>query len=184
MKKKVADSGVKAKSQRLAGRRIAWGVCGGIAAVETVKAIRELRRHGARVSPFFTPSVEQFISEMAVAWAADESVTSTIGAEVDHLEDFDLVVVAPATLNTIAKAAVGIADNAVTLLLAGQLGRRAPVLFVPTMNLALQKHPAFAEHAERLERWGAEFFSSPVEEDRIKMPGPDALAAKVLEMLK
>src|SRR4051794_40084167 len=48
MSQKIADRGVQTKSQRLAGRRIALGVCGGIAAVETVKVARELRRHGAR----------------------------------------------------------------------------------------------------------------------------------------
>jgi phosphopantothenoylcysteine decarboxylase/phosphopantothenate--cysteine ligase len=182
-KQRISDTGVEAKSTQAKGRRIALGICGGIAAVESVKIIRELRRHGARVTPFFTPSVTAFIGELSVEWAAGEKVVLQTGADVDHLQDFDLVVVAPATLNTIAKSALAICDNAVSLLVAGQLGRRGKLLFVPTMNLDLQQHPAYPEYVKRLEGWGAKFFACAPQESRLKMPAPEEIAERVLELL-
>lgn len=184
MPNRIADTGVKAKSDRLQGRHLALGICGGIASVEIVKLARELRRHGARVTPFITPSVTRFVGDLSIEWACGEKVTEIVGPEADHLGDFDLVVVAPATLNTISKSALGIADNAVTLVIAGQLGRKAPLLFVPTMNLILQNHPLYPEYSQRLQKWGAAFLTASAEEDRLKMPPPEKIAEKVLEMLK
>lgn len=180
---KIADRGVIPKSDALSGKRIGFGICGGIAAVETVKAIRELRRHGARVSAFCTPSVENFITHLPLEWASGERVIDSLEADVDHLEDFDLVLVAPITLNTLAKCALGLCDNSVTLLVAGQLGRRAPLLFVPTMNLQLSQHPLYGSYRNTLEGWGATFLISE-EEDRLKMPDPVSIAEAVIRAVK
>jgi len=180
---KLSDRGVKSKSEKLIGRRIGIGVCGGIGAVEVIKIIRELRRHGAEVTPFFTPGVTDFITELSVEWAAERKVVSRIGAGVDHLQTFHLVIVAPATLNTLSKCALGITDNPVTILVASQFGRNAPLLFVPTMNLDLKRHPLYEEYRNRLRSWGAEFFESEEDEDRLKMPAPETLAVRAIEML-
>jgi len=179
----IADRGVKSKSDRLRGKHIGLGVCGGIASVEVVKITRELRRHGADVKAFFTPSTSQFIGEISVEWATGHPVTTAVGAHVEHLDSFDLVLIAPATLNTITKCALGICDNAVTLLVAGQLGRKAPLIFVPTMNVSLSHHPAYATSVATLKSWGGRFLEQPVEEGRLKMPSPEETAALVLEML-
>ena len=177
----ISDRGVQTKSRDLEGRHLALGISGGIGSVEVVKIIRELRRHGARVTPFLTEHAEAFITPLSVEWAAGEKAVRQPGAEVDHLDAFDLVVIAPATLNTIARSAVGIADNAVTLLVASQLGRKGRLLFVPTMNAQLRAHPAYAEHVARLEGWGARFLAGDLEEDRLKMPTPEMLATAVKE---
>jgi phosphopantothenoylcysteine decarboxylase/phosphopantothenate--cysteine ligase len=184
VKKNIVDKGVATKSSALFNRRIALGISGGIGAVELVKVARELRRHGAEVHAFFTPSVTRFISEMSIEWATGNKVVAAADADVTHLDEFDLVVVAPATLNTIAKCAVGISDNAVTLLVAGQLGRRAPVLFIPTMNIQLRQHPAFGPHQKTLRDWGARFFESTEAESRLKMPTPEEIAREAQLILK
>lgn len=183
MNQRLNDRGVERKSDRLKGKRVALAACGGIGAVELVRVTRELRRHGAEVTIFITPSVTAFISELSLEWAAGSKVVREAGAGVDHLEPFDLVVVAPATLNTISKCALGITDNVVTLLIAGQLGRNAPLLFVPTMNVQLRNHPAFAEHVTRLQLWGAQFFPSEVEENRLKMPSPELILEQAVKSL-
>lgn len=170
------DKSVDVKSNRLAGRRIALAICGGIGAVESVKNARELRRHGAEVFAFFTPSTEEFITELSVEWASGHKVIKHPGADVDHLGPFDLVIVAPATLNTISKSSLGLSDNAVTLLIAGQLGRKAPILFVPAMNEQLRNHPLYDDYTKRLQSWGARFHERGPEEDRIKMPPSEELA--------
>lgn len=179
-----SDLGVSQKSKRLADRRIAFGVCGGIGAVEVVKIVRELRRHGAEVTIFTTPTVSQFVGEMSLAWAAQSAVRSAPSAEVYHLETFDIAIVAPATLNTISKAALGLADNAVTLLIASQLGRKAPLLFIPAMNVQLREHPAYGENVSRLTSWGARFIEPPIEEGRLKMPAPETFVDEVEKVLR
>ncbi|MBI4402668.1 MAG: hypothetical protein HY537_00825 [Deltaproteobacteria bacterium] len=184
MKAQVSDRGVKAKSKQLAKRRIALAVCGGIGAVDSIKIIRELRRHGAEVTPFLTPSATDFITPLSLEWASHQKGIDRLGAGAEHLEPFDLVVIAPATLNTIAKCALGIADNAVTTLVAAQLGRHLPILVVPTMNVQLQNHPAYKDHRERLMNWGTQFLESPPEEDRIKMPELAELLGAVVQCLK
>ncbi len=179
----LADTGVQKKSRRLENRNLALAVCGGIAAVESVKILRELRRYGAKITPFFTPHVIDFITELSVEWAAGEKVVTKMGADVDHLDPFDLVIVAPVTLNTLSKSALGLADNPVTLLIAGQLGRKSPLLFVPTMNTQLLGHPLYLEYVTRLKGWGAEFLESEEEEGRVKMAPPERLVKRVIEVL-
>lgn len=178
----IRDTGVEKKSEKLKGRRIAFGICGGIGAVESVRMIRELRRHGAEITAFLTPSAERFITELSVAWATQTPVVREAGADVDHLDPFDLVVVAPLTLHSLAKCALGLTDNAVALLVAGQLGRNGRLALVPAMNLQLKEHPLFEEYRRRLEGWGARFFPATEQEGRWKMPTPEAFAEWIIEV--
>ena len=177
---KNQDLGVKPKSDRLSGISVALAVCGGIAAVESVKVARELRRHGADVTPFLSPTATDFIGAAALEWACERAPIQKPRPSVDHLDAFDLVVVAPATLNTMAKAAAAIGDNVVLLLLASQFGRKAPVIFVPTMNEQLAHHPHFSEIKKRLEGWGATFMKPSEEEGRWKMPEAETLVKQIL----
>ena len=179
----IVDRGVNSISDRLQNRQIGLGASGGIGVVELVKIIRELRRHGASVFPRFTPSVGAFISPLAVEWAAGRPVITSLEADVDHLDPYDLVLLAPATLNTIAKCAMGICDNSVTLLTAAQIGRKAPVLIVPTMNVQLVHHPMYEEYKKRLESWGVSFFQPTPQEGRLKMPAPEKIAELIIRML-
>lgn len=182
--KKINDRGVHTKSSALKNKKIGVAICGGIASVESVKIIRELRRYEADVTAFYTPEVKKFITELPVEWASGKKVVTEAQAEVDHLENYDLVVVVPATWNTIAKSALGIADNVVTLLVASHLGKKGKCLFVPAMNLSLQQHPLFETYKSTLESWGAEFLISSVEEERIKVPTPEEVALKVVAVMK
>lgn len=179
----IRDTGVQSKSNRLQGRRLAVAVCGGIGAVEVVKIIRELRRHGASVVPFMTPSSQRFVGRDALAWAAGVEVVAEASPNVEYLEPFDLVVVAPATLHSVAKAALALTDNVVALLLASHLGAGKRTLFVPAMNAAMKQHPRYAQYREQLTAWGSVFLETAEEEDRMKMPTPEQLVEKVLEIL-
>lgn len=183
MAAKIQDKSVEIRSQRLAGKRIALGVCGGIGSVEVIKIIREIRRHGGQVTAFMTPSAAKFITPLSLEWATTAPVVVDESADVEHLGEFDALIVAPATLNSISKAALGLADNAVATLIASHLGTKKPLLFVPTMNEQMQKHPRYEEYEKTLTSWGAEFFPSPVEEDRLKMPSPSALVEWLVKVL-
>ncbi len=184
VKGKIADRAVTPKSERLTGKRIAFGVTGGIGSVEVVKIIRELRRHGAEVFPFLTPSVEKFITPLSIEWAAGRKPVREADAPVEYLEEFDVLVIAPATLNTIVKAALGITDNVVTLTLAGHLGAKLPVVLYPTMNEKLLAHPRYEPSLEQLREWGATIPEVAEAEGRRKMPTPEQVAQAVMESLK
>jgi len=178
----IQDKGVLRKSDAWSGQRFAFGICGGIGAVETVKAIRELRRHGADITAFLTPSALRFITELSISWAAEKPAICEPDSAVEHLDPFDWVIVAPTTLNTLSACALGLTENAVSLLVASQLGRRGKVAFVPAMNAQLSQHPLYQEYRVRLEGWGAAFYPAVVEEGRFKMPSAESLAQWLLEI--
>lgn len=180
---KITDTGVELSSSRLVGRRIALAVSGGIGAVETPRIARELRRHGAWVRAYLTPGATAFITELSLSWSTGGPAVVAMGPGAEHLDDFDLILVVPTTLNTLAKAALGLADNPVTLLLASHFGKKTKTLFVPTMNAAMLRHPRFAGYREELESWGARFYQSPEEEGRHKVPAPELLVEEVIQCL-
>lgn len=176
---RTTDRGVELKSAKFEGKKIALGVCGGIGSVEVVKIIREIRRHGASVQVFLTPSVSQFVQPQVFSWACDADVVEQANSDLAYLEDFDMVVVVPTTLNTLVKVSQGLSDNPVTLLVAAQLGAKRPVLIYPTMNERLAQHPNLAASVERLTKWGARVVQPDVEEGRWKVPSTEQVVLDI-----
>ncbi|MBI1860319.1 MAG: hypothetical protein HYR96_05310 [Deltaproteobacteria bacterium] len=176
------DRSVEMLSDALKGARVAVCVCGGIGAVEVVKIIRELRRHGAETTAFMTDQSKRFITELSVEWACDRKVVAELTSDAEHLAPFDLILVVPATLNTISKVALGLCDNAVTTLIGAQLVRlKGRVLFVPAMNGDLAEHPLLPAHRERLTAWGVHFLDSERVEGRVKVVEPQKIAEAMME---
>ena len=143
----------------LAGRRILLIIGGGIAAYKALDLIRRLRERGARVVPVLTEAGAQFVTPLSVAALAGEAVHRdlfdlTTEAEMGHIQlsrSADLIVVAPATADLMAKMAQGLAgDLASTLLLATD----QRVLLAPAMNLRMWDHPATRRNLARLREDG------------------------------
>ena len=131
----------------LSEKRILLIIGGGIAAYKALDLIRRLRERGVAVTPVLTRAGAQFVPPLSVSALAGRKVFSdlcdlTDEAEIGHIElsrSADLIVVAPATADLMAKMAAGLAgDLAATLLLATD----TPVLLAPTMNLRMWRHPA------------------------------------------
>lgn len=131
----------------LAGKRILLIIGGGIAAYKALDLIRRLRERGAAVTPVLTRAGAEFVTPLSVSALAGQKVFSdlfdlTDEAEMGHIElsrSADLVVVAPATADLMAKMATGLAsDLASTLLLATD----TQVLLAPAMNVRMWQHPA------------------------------------------
>lgn len=131
----------------LAGRHILLILGGGIAAYKSLDLVRRLRDQGAHVTPVLTRAGAEFITPLSLSALAGSKVYQdlfdlTDGAEMGHIElsrAADLVVVAPATADLMAKMAAGLAnDLASTLLLATD----KRVLIVPAMNVRMWNHPA------------------------------------------
>ncbi|GGH49699.1 bifunctional phosphopantothenoylcysteine decarboxylase/phosphopantothenate--cysteine ligase CoaBC [Frigidibacter albus] len=131
----------------LAGKRILLIIGGGIAAYKALDLIRRLRERGASVAPVLTRAAEEFVTPLSVAALAGANVHRdlfdlTAEAEMGHIQlsrSADLVVVAPATADLMAKMAGGLAnDLASTLLLATD----TQVLIAPAMNVRMWQHAA------------------------------------------
>src|SRR5471030_1980511 len=131
----------------LHGRRILLIIAGGIAAYKSLDLIRRLRERGAAVRCILTAAAQHFVTPLSVAALSEDKVygdlfSLTDESEMGHIRlsrEADLVVVAPATADLIARMAAGMAnDLAATTLLASD----KPILIAPAMNALMWAHPA------------------------------------------
>lgn len=168
------------KSDMLAGRKIALCITGSIAAVETVKLARELIRHGADVYPYMTKAALKFLGKDALLFATGHEPVVELSGRDEHLYDFDLILIAPATADTISKAACGIADDAVSTLIFANIGKK--MIFVPSMSEKMYKNPILRENMEKLSRY-ALFVEPKIEEDKAKMSDVERITGEVIHSL-
>jgi phosphopantothenoylcysteine decarboxylase/phosphopantothenate--cysteine ligase len=139
----------------MAGGRILLIVGGGIAAYKACELIRLIRKAGMSVRCVLTDGGAQFVTPMTLAALSEQPVHTSLWdlkdeAEMGHIQlsrDADLVVVAPATADLLARMAAGIADDLATTLL---LATDKPVLAAPAMNVRMWQHAATRRNVERL----------------------------------
>ncbi len=144
----------------LSGKTIVLGVSGGIAAYKSAELVRLLVNSGAIVRVMMTRNATEFITPLTLQTlgsnpVATDTFSLTQESEIGHIrlaDAADAIVIAPATADVIAKAAVGIADDIVTTVL---LATRAKVAFAPAMNVHMYEHPTVAENLARLRSRGA-----------------------------
>src|SRR5215469_1331638 len=144
----------------LTDRAIVVGVSGGIAAYKAAELVRLLTAAGARVRVMMTRNALEFITPLTLQTlsmnpVATDTFSLTQESEIGHIrlaDSADAIVIAPATADVIAKAAVGIADDLVTTVL---LAARCPIAFAPAMNVHMYEHPTVAENLARLRSRGA-----------------------------
>jgi phosphopantothenoylcysteine decarboxylase/phosphopantothenate--cysteine ligase len=143
----------------LDGREIVLGVTGSIAAYKAVLVLRELTAAGARVTVCLSGNARHFVGPLTFRTLSGRPVLDDLfdpqsDAAVEHVaiaERAHAMLVAPATANVLAKAAHGIADDALTTLL---LAARCPVLMAPAMDGGMWDHPAVTENVATLRRRG------------------------------
>src|SRR5512143_1709183 len=143
-------------------KRVLLIVGGGIAAYKALELTRLLRKAGVAVRPILTAAGAQFVTPLTLSALAEDKVYSelfslTDEAEMGHIElsrSADLVVVAPATADLIAKAANGHADDLASTTL---LATDKPVLMAPAMNVRMWQHAATRRNCERLKADGVRF---------------------------
>ena len=146
----------------LAGKRIVLIISGGIAAYKSLDLIRRLRERGAAVRPIMTRGAQEFVAPLAVgALSASHVYTELFSREdeqdVGHIRlarDCDLIVIAPATADLMAKMANGLADDLASTVL---LATDRPVLIAPAMNPKMWAHPATRRNVTTLAADGLSF---------------------------
>lgn len=181
----MGDHDVPRASDRLAGRRIALLVTGGIAAMKTPEVARGLRRHGATVVAFASEDALRYVAREALEWATLGPVVSGLTWRAEHLSDsapFDAYLVAPATHSTIAKMAHGIGDTVVTAALISALGRmeqgRTKVLVAPTMHGTMH-NAQLVDNAQRLAAQGVRFVTPRDAYGKHNLPDTETLCIAV-----
>ncbi len=174
----------------LSGKRIVLGVCGSIAAYKAAQFARDLTLAGAHVTVIMTDAAQQFVGTATFQALTGNPVLTDMWSlpedgVVGHVAlgaRADMVVVAPATAQTIARLALGMADD---LLASTVLASRAPLLIAPAMNPLMYEHPATQEHVAVLRSRGATVIEPGIgrmAEDaygRGRLPEPAQLIAEV-----
>lgn len=144
----------------LKGKKILLGVTGGIAAYKTANLVRLFIKAGADVQVVMTPASKDFVTPLTLSTLSKKPVFSTFYSEEEnelwnnHVELAlwaDLMIIAPATANTLSKMANGNCDN---LLMAVYLSAKCPVYFAPAMDLDMYKHPTSIDNFHKLKLFG------------------------------
>jgi phosphopantothenoylcysteine decarboxylase/phosphopantothenate--cysteine ligase len=145
----------------LSGKKIVLGISGGIAAYKTAHLVRLFIKAGAQIQVIMTPASKDFITPLTLSTLSKNPVYSSFYNEDDenvqwnnHVEIglwADLMLIAPATANTLSKMANGNCDN---LLVATYLSAKCPVYFAPAMDLDMYKHPSTLSSFNLLHQFG------------------------------
>ena len=144
----------------LSGKKILLGISGGIAAYKSAILVRLFIKSGAEVKVVMTPDAKEFITPLTLSTLSKNPVHSSFTSEDEdetwnnHVELgmwADLIVVCPATANTLSKMANGNCDN---LLIAVYLSAKCPVYFAPAMDLDMYKHQSTKDSIAKLEKNG------------------------------
>lgn len=156
-------------------------VTGSIAATETIKLAREFRRQGHSVKAFMTKEATKIIHPNALEFATGQEVVLELTGKIEHVKysQTDLILVAPATANTISKFAYKISDNPVNTLLITAYGHDTPIVFVPSMHDSM--YDAVSENVEKLKEEGIKFVNPRIDEGKAKFP---AIEDIVLESIR
>jgi phosphopantothenoylcysteine decarboxylase len=177
-------------------RKIILGVTGSVAAHKAVDLTSLLTQSNCDVQVVMTPDALHFIAPLLFKTLSRNPVVTSLydedeawkPAHIRMADEADLLLIAPATANTMAKMALGLADNALTCL-ALALNPRAKILVAPAMNGKMWLHPATQQHAQTLASRGVEFVG-PEEgmlacgyEGQGKMAPIEKIARRALEML-
>jgi len=167
------------------GKKIVLGVTGCIAAYKSAHLIRDLIKRGAEVKVVMTPAATQFITPLTLSSLSNNNVVINIFPEssdvdtnlntwhIDLAQWADLILIAPATVNTVAKIAYGFADNALTTLVSAA---RSPVVIAPAADVDMYQNPITQENILKLSSLG--YYIIPAEEGELAsgLSGPGRLA--------
>ena len=143
----------------LEGKNIVLGICGSIAAYKSASLVRLLVKAGANVQVVMTPDATNFITPLTLSTLSKNPVyhqyfEPETGEWNNHVELAlwaDVLLIAPASANTLAKMATGLVDN---LLTAVYLSAKCPVYFAPAMDLDMWKHTTTTQNVEQLQSFG------------------------------
>jgi phosphopantothenoylcysteine decarboxylase/phosphopantothenate--cysteine ligase len=181
---------VGTKGRELRGKRIALCVTGSVAAIQSPEIARALMRHGADVFAVMSPMAQKIIHPYVMEWATGNPVVKELTGKIEHValvgehsEKVDLVLVAPATANTISKIACGIDDTTVTSVVSTAFGSTCPIIIVPAMHESMYRHPVLTKHIKELKALGVNFVGPRMQEEKAKIADKEQITEAVVRKL-
>lgn len=181
---------LETKGTELKGKCIVLCVTGSVAAVQCPEIARELMRRGAEVFTVMSPMAQKIIHPHLMEWATGNPVVTELTGKIEHValagqhsNKADLVLVAPATANTISKVAAGIDDTPVTSVVSTAFGSETPLIIVPAMHESMYRHPILKEKIEKLKALGVEFVEPRIEKGKAKIAETKTIVEAVIRRL-
>jgi len=181
---------VGTKGRKLKGKRIVLCITGSVAAVQCPEIARTLMRHGAEVLAVISPMAQKIIHPYLMEWATGNPVVTELTGKIEHValvgehsKKADLVLVAPATANTISKIACGIDDTTVTSVVSTAFGSDTPIFIVPAMHESMYNHPILTENIKQLKALGIGFVGPRIEERKAKIAETKDIVDAVIRKL-
>ncbi len=176
----VNSSGVE-----LSGKKIVLCVAGSVAAYKAIELARMLMRHGADVTCVATSAVTKLIQPEYFKWATGNEVITKLTGELEHirLADYnqsDMVIVYPATANTLGKLANGIDDTPVSTVLTVAFGSKIPILMCLAMHASMYENSAVKKNIDFLKR-KIDFAKPQMIEGKAKAPEPEDVLEHILK---
>lgn len=166
------------KSKKLRNKKIVLALTGGIACVECVKLARELIRHGASITAIMSKEACRILNPMAMEFATGNEVITELSGKVEHVHEYDLLLIAPCTANTISKISMGIADNVVTTFAL----TAKKIAIAPSMHLSMYKNKIIQENLEKCKRHGIKIIEPKIEENKAKMASIQKIVKEVIRI--
>ena len=159
-------------------------VTGSIAATESIKLARELKRNDVEVKCFMSEAACDIITPNAMEFATGNEVVTRLTGKIEHVKysQEDLILVAPATANTISKFAYKLADDPISTLLITAYGHDTPILFVPSMHDSMFK--AIKDNIDKIKEEGSASFIKPkMDEGKAKFPDKEDIVLEALRTI-
>ena len=148
-------------------KKILLIICGGISAYKSLELIRSLKKRGAQIKTILTESAKQFVTPLSVSSLSQEKVYGDLFSlenetEMDHISLSrwsDVILVAPATANTISKISSGSSDDLASTVI---LASNKDIFLVPAMNVRMWEHPSTKENVVKLKNYGFNFIGPEI----------------------
>ncbi len=181
---------VGTKGRELKDKSIVLCITGSVAAVQCPEIARGLMRHGAEVLAVMSSMAQKIIHEHLMEWATGNPVVTELTGKIEHVTlagkhsaKADLVLIAPATANTISKITCGIDDTTVTSVVSTAFGSKIPIIIVPAMHESMYNHPILKENIKKLKTLDVEFIGPRIEEGKAKIAETKDIIAAAIRRL-
>jgi phosphopantothenoylcysteine decarboxylase/phosphopantothenate--cysteine ligase len=178
------------KSGILLNKKIVLGITGSISAVEDIKLIRELIRHGADLIPVMTKAATKIIHPDSIEFATGKKPIIELTGKTEHVyycgkvkDKADLLIISPCTSNTISKIAHGIDDNAVTTFTSTAIGSKIPILIVPAMHISMYNHPILKNNIKKLREIGINFINPKIIGNKAKIADIEEIISIIIRTI-
>ncbi len=184
---------VESKGTILSGKTICMCLTGSVAVISSPIIARELMRLGAEVICVMSKAATELINPALMEWASGNKVITKLTGAVEHVYlagerpksvgKADLILICPATANTISKIAHGVDDTPVTTVASTAFGSSIPIVIVPAMHESMYKHPILEENEKKLRDCGVEILGPRISEGKAKIARIDDIIDRVIDLL-